>query len=85
VLYNNSSAMYEKAKMYSDAILDSNIVLSMDPKHTKARIRRSRVYEALVSHRTIDRFSVDVCLMCSCLLAASKDGCIQRLGMHHDD
>jgi hypothetical protein len=41
--------MYEKAKLYQDAILDSNVVLSMDPKHTKARIRRARVYEAMVS------------------------------------
>lgn len=48
VLYNNSSAMYEKAKMWADALLDSNVVLSMDPRHTKARIRRSRVYEATV-------------------------------------
>ena len=53
VLYNNSSAMYEKAAMYSDALIDASIVLSMDVKHIKARIRRGRVYEAMVSRHCV--------------------------------
>ena len=48
-LYNNSSAMYEKAGVYEESLLDINIVLHMDNKHVKARLRRARIYEAQVN------------------------------------
>ena len=48
-LYNNSSAMYEKASVYDEALLDINIVLHMDNKHTKARLRRARIFDIQVS------------------------------------
>jgi tetratricopeptide (TPR) repeat protein len=47
-LYNNSSAMYEKAGIYDEAMLDINIVLHMDTSHIKARLRRARIYETQV-------------------------------------
>ena len=54
-LYNNSSAMYEKAGIYEEALLDINIVLHMDSRHVKARLRRARIFEA------------QVCLVLSCI------------------
>jgi hypothetical protein len=38
--------MYEKAGHYEEALLDINVVLTMDAKHLKARVRRARIYEA---------------------------------------
>lgn len=48
-LYNNRSAMYEKCGEYEKSLQDITVILAMDPNHMKARIRRARVYEALVS------------------------------------
>lgn len=45
-LYNNRSAMYEKLQQYEHALRDITVILTMDPSHTRARIRRARVYEA---------------------------------------
>ena len=47
-LYNNRSAMYEKCGEYEKSLQDITVILAMDPNHMKARIRRARVYEALV-------------------------------------
>lgn len=47
-LYNNSSAMYEKAGVFDEALLDINIVLHMDSQHVKARLRRARIFDAQV-------------------------------------
>eukprot|EP01035_Chromulina_nebulosa_P020192 gene20192-26210_t len=45
-LYNNRSAMYEKANEFQKALSDITVVLAMDIKHLKARSRRARIYEA---------------------------------------
>lgn len=45
-LYNNCSAMFEKAGRFDESLLDINIVLHMDSKHLKARVRRARIFEA---------------------------------------
>ena len=34
--------------VYEEALLDISVVLIQDPKHTKARARRARIYEAQV-------------------------------------
>ena len=47
-LYNNSSAMYEKAGVFDEALLDINIVLHMDSQHVKARLRRARIFDQQV-------------------------------------
>jgi hypothetical protein len=44
-LYNNRSAMYEKAGDVEKALRDILVVLSLDPVHLKARVRRARIYE----------------------------------------
>jgi hypothetical protein len=48
LLYNNRSAMYEKLRQYEDSLRDIMVVLTMDPGHMKARLRRARIYEAQV-------------------------------------
>lgn len=45
-LYNNRSAMYEKLSQYENCLRDITVLLTMDPHHMKARVRRGRVYEA---------------------------------------
>jgi tetratricopeptide (TPR) repeat protein len=45
-LYNNRSAMYEKVSAYQQSLEDIILVLTLDPLHIKARLRRSRIYEA---------------------------------------
>ena len=45
-IYNNRSAMYEKLNKFDLCLTDIDIVLSIDPIHIKARVRRARVYEA---------------------------------------
>ena len=52
-LYNNRSAMFEKSEAFPQALEDILIVLSLDPLHIKARIRRSRIYEAQVRYYSI--------------------------------
>lgn len=37
--------MYEKSNKYEDSLRDIMVVLTMDPHHLKARVRRARVYE----------------------------------------
>lgn len=49
-LYNNRSAMYEKASALEDSLKDIRILLTMDPNHSKARLRRSRIYEVQGQH-----------------------------------
>jgi tetratricopeptide (TPR) repeat protein len=46
-LLNNRSAMYEKANMPELALEDCDGVLSRDPSHTKARLRKLRLLEQL--------------------------------------
>jgi len=46
-IYNNRSAMYEKLNKFDMCLTDIDIVLSIDPNHIKARVRRARVYEAM--------------------------------------
>lgn len=53
VLYNNRSAMYEKAGQLDDSLLDIDVVLAMDSHHQKARLRRARIYQTQVI--TIDK------------------------------
>jgi hypothetical protein len=47
-LYNNRSAMYEKsgAAFYDKALNDISLVLQLDQRHMKARVRRARIQEA---------------------------------------
>eukprot|EP00607_Mallomonas_marina_P009598 CAMPEP_0182420554 /NCGR_PEP_ID=MMETSP1167-20130531/5422_1 /TAXON_ID=2988 /ORGANISM="Mallomonas Sp, Strain CCMP3275" /LENGTH=725 /DNA_ID=CAMNT_0024596653 /DNA_START=69 /DNA_END=2246 /DNA_ORIENTATION=+ len=45
-LYNNRSAMYEKNTDLDLSLSDINVVLVMEPFHSKARLRRARIYEA---------------------------------------
>eukprot|EP00918_Siedleckia_nematoides_P098046 GHVU01214695.1.p1 GENE.GHVU01214695.1~~GHVU01214695.1.p1 ORF type:complete len:783 (+),score=153.53 GHVU01214695.1:348-2351(+) len=47
-LYNNRSAMYEKsgAEFYDKALNDIALVLQLDARHMKARVRRARILEA---------------------------------------
>lgn len=45
-LYNNRSAMYEKLQQYEHSLRDITVVLTMEPMHMRARVRRARVYEA---------------------------------------
>mmetsp|Transcript_105551 Transcript_105551/g.207034 ORF Transcript_105551/g.207034 Transcript_105551/m.207034 type:complete len:702 (+) Transcript_105551:86-2191(+) len=45
-LYNNRSAMYEKLGMFDKSLSDITIILTMDPNHMKARVRRARIFEA---------------------------------------
>lgn len=45
-LYNNRSAMYEKLQQYEHSLSDITVVLTMEPMHMRARVRRARVYEA---------------------------------------
>lgn len=47
-LYNNRSAMYEKLEMYEKSLTDITVVLSTDPTHLKARVRRARILEVQV-------------------------------------
>jgi tetratricopeptide (TPR) repeat protein len=47
-LYNNRSAMKEKLGKYDDSLRDILVVLTMDCNHSKARLRRARIYEAQV-------------------------------------
>lgn len=47
-LYNNRSAMYEKLNLFDKSLSDITVILTMDPFHLKARVRRARVYEAQV-------------------------------------
>ena len=44
-LLNNRSAMYEKAEIYDLALEDCRQILDLEPTHTKARIRKLRIYE----------------------------------------
>ena len=44
-LYNNRSAMYEKAGDLDKALRDITMVLRLDGFHLKARVRRARIYE----------------------------------------
>lgn len=44
-LYNNRSAMYEKGGEIEEALMDITVILSMDPKHIKAIVRRGRIHE----------------------------------------
>lgn len=46
-LLNNRSAMYEKANMPELALEDCDGVLTRDPQHTKARLRKLRLLEQL--------------------------------------
>jgi deoxyadenosine/deoxycytidine kinase len=45
------SAMFEKSGELDKSLNDIMVVLTMDPTHLKARIRRARIYEAQVSWR----------------------------------
>jgi tetratricopeptide (TPR) repeat protein len=47
-LYNNRSAMYEKSgpAFYDKALNDISLVLQLDQRHMKARVRRARIQEA---------------------------------------
>jgi deoxyadenosine/deoxycytidine kinase len=40
--------MYEKCNELDKSLNDILVVLTMDPHHLKARIRRGRIYEAQV-------------------------------------
>jgi len=51
-LYNNRSAMYEKLNLYDKSLSDITVILTMDPFHMKARVRRARVFEAQVHIQT---------------------------------
>ena len=42
------SAMYEKCGELDKSLNDIMVVLTMDPSHLKARIRRARILEAQV-------------------------------------
>lgn len=44
-LYNNRSAMYEKAGELDHSMNDITVVLALDGLHLKARIRRARIFE----------------------------------------
>lgn len=59
-LYNNRSAMYEKHEAYSQALEDILVVLSLDPLHIKARLRRSRIYEAQVCTLNLNDLSLKI-------------------------
>lgn len=50
-IYNNRSAMLEKSGSYAAALADVAEVLKADAKHSKARGRRARIYEATDRHR----------------------------------
>lgn len=56
-LYNNRSAMFEKSETFPQALEDILIVLSLDPLHIKARIRRARIYEAQVEYLNVSNIS----------------------------
>ena len=45
-LYNNRSAMYEKAGELDKSMNDITVVLALDSLHLKARVRRARILEA---------------------------------------
>lgn len=47
-LYNNRSAMYEKAEMWEESLSDISVILSMEMGHAKTRVRRARIYEKQV-------------------------------------
>lgn len=49
-LTNNRSAMYEKASHPDLALLDCDVVLDLDPSHSKARTRRLRILESQKRH-----------------------------------
>lgn len=49
-LYNNRSAMFEKSEVFQKALEDILIVLTLDPLHIKARLRRARILEAQVEY-----------------------------------
>ncbi|KAL7464643.1 hypothetical protein ACHAXS_004980 [Conticribra weissflogii] len=59
-LTNNRSAMYEKASLPDLALADCDIVLSLDPSHTKARTRRLRILESQSRHKEA---LVEVCAL----------------------
>ena len=46
-LYNNRSAMYEKAAIYELALDDCDVILTHEPSHQKARLRKLRILESL--------------------------------------
>jgi tetratricopeptide (TPR) repeat protein len=45
-LYNNRSAMFEKAGELEKSLLDITVVLALDNNHVKARSRRGRIFLA---------------------------------------
>ena len=45
-MYNNRSAMYERAGKLEEALNDITVVLAVDVKHMKGRARRARILEA---------------------------------------
>ena len=45
-MYNNRSAMYERAGKFDEALNDITVVLAVDVKHMKGRARRARILEA---------------------------------------
>lgn len=59
-LTNNRSAMYEKASHPDLALSDCDVVLDLDPAHTKARTRRLRILE---SQKRYPEALVEVCAL----------------------
>jgi tetratricopeptide (TPR) repeat protein len=59
-LTNNRSAMYEKAALPDLALSDCDIVLNLDPAHSKARTRRLRILE---SQKRYKEAIVEVCAL----------------------
>mmetsp|Transcript_5379 Transcript_5379/g.11831 ORF Transcript_5379/g.11831 Transcript_5379/m.11831 type:complete len:682 (+) Transcript_5379:168-2213(+) len=59
-LTNNRSAMYEKASHPDLALSDCDVVLNLDPTHSKARTRRLRILE---SQKRYTEALVEVCAL----------------------
>ena len=48
-LYNNRSAMYLKEGNEALAMQDITVLLALDSKHIKGRVRRAKIYEEQAS------------------------------------
>ena len=53
-LYNNRSAMYLKEENVALSMQDITVLLALDPKHIKGRVRRAKIYEEQVRISSID-------------------------------
>ena len=52
-LYNNRSAMYLKEGNVALAMQDITVLLTLDPKHIKGRVRRAKLLEEQVRFTTL--------------------------------